>query len=299
MGCSIKAVHEDEEEYEWLCKNYGEKCQYRHGSPDCYGTHARDLQRRARLEHEAEVRTRLGSKVEEINSSMGKVSSPTNRDNTQKESMMTGFQFPGANKFVDRMFRKADGIVWDLMTGKVGVATSDGIATIEGEGDDARITVNVMDDFGVALPAFAQSTPPDAIKVGDIIYRGKRDTVSFVIEKKENGKFRVMNVDGTSSTWTAPKVQMLGFDSGVMVLRSLVSMLPNGNDGLGQMQGNLLPMIMMAGGPDGLDMEKILPLMLMTQSGAAGTGGMGNMMQTMLMMQMFSGKGGKSPFFKD
>lgn len=213
---------------------------------------------------------------------------------------MTGFQFPGANKFVDRMFRKADGIVWDLMTGKVGVQTSDGIATIEGEGDDARITVNVMDDFGIALPAFAQSTPPEAIKVGDIIYRGKRDNVSFVIEKKENGKFRVMNADGTSTTWTAPKVSMLGFDSGVMVLRSLVSMLPNGNDGLGQMQGNLLPMIMMAGGPDGLDMEKILPLMLMTQSGAA-SGGMGNMMQTMLMMQMFTGSkgGGKSPFFKD
>lgn len=217
---------------------------------------------------------------------------------------MTGFQFPGANKFVDRMFRKADGIVWDLMTGKVGVATSDGIATIEGEGDDARITVNVMDDFGIALPAFAQSTPPDAIKVGDIIYRGKRDNISFVIEKKDNGKFRVMNVDGTSATWTAPKVQMLGFDSGVMVLRSLVSMLPNGNDGLGQMQGNLLPMIMLAGGPDGLDMEKILPLMLMTQSGAAGTGGMGNMMQTMLMMQMMGGSkgglgGGKSPFFRE
>lgn len=293
MGSIVSAVADDEDEYEALCKKYGEQVRYSLGHPNCYGEHARQLKERQRNEWAA--------KNAAIKGTTGSVSSPTNRNNTQKESMMTGFQFPGANKFVDRMFRKADGIVWDLMTGKVGVATSDGIATIEGEGDEARITVNVMDDFGVALPAFAQSTPPDAIKVGDIIYRGKRDNVSFVIEKKENGKFRVMNVDGTSATWTAPKVQMLGFDSGVMVLRSLVSMLPNGNDGLGQMQGNLLPMIMLAGGPDSLDMEKILPLMLMTQSGAAGTGGMGNMMQTMLMMQMMGGgsKGGKSPFFKE
>lgn len=204
---------------------------------------------------------------------------------------MNALSLPGGNKFLDRMFRKADGVVWDLMSGKVGVQTSEGIVTIDGEGDDARISINLLDDFGMALPAFAQSTPVDAIKVGDIIYRGKRDTISFVIEKKDNGKFRVMNTDGTSATWTAPKVSILGLDSGVMVLRSLMTMLPNGDKGLGQMQGMLLPLMMMGG--EDLDLEKMLPLMLMSQTGGLG-GDSGNMMQMMLMMQMF--KGGDSPF---
>lgn len=204
---------------------------------------------------------------------------------------MNALNLPGGNKFLDRMFRKADGVVWDLMSGKVGVQTSEGIVTIEGEGDDARISINLLDDFGMALPAFAQSTPVDAIKVGDIIYRGKRDTISFVIEKKDNGKFRVMNTDGTSATWTAPKVSILGLDSGVMVLRSLMTMLPNGDKGLGQMQGMLLPLMMMGGD---VDMDKMLPMMLMTQTGGLGGDAGGNLMQTMMLMQMM--KGGGTPF---
>ena len=203
--------------------------------------------------------------------------------------------FLNNNKFMDRMFRKADGVVWDIMTGKIGVQTGEGIATITGEGDDAQITLNVMDDFGVALPAFAQSTPVASINVGDIIYRGKRDTISFVIAKTDNGKFRVMSTDGTTSTWTPPKVAMLGFETGVMVLRSLATMLPNGDKGLGAMQNMLLPMLMMGGGELG-DMESMLPLMLMTQTNGGDGGGMGNMMQTMMLMKMMGGQNGtKTP----
>lgn len=204
--------------------------------------------------------------------------------------------FPGADKLMSRFFRPAEGIVWDLMSGKVGVQTSEGIVTLSGEGDDAQISINLLDDFGMPLPAFAQSTPVDAIKVGDIIYRGKRETVSFVI-KAEDGKFRVMNVDGTSSAWSPPKVNVLGFDSGVMVLRSLMTMLPNGDKGLGQMQSMLLPMMMMGG--DNADLEKLMPLMLMSQTGNLGggadAGGMGNMMQMMMLMKMMGGDKGGTP----
>ena len=82
---------------------------------------------------------------------------------------MSSFNFPGANKFMDRMFRKADGVVWDLMSGQIGVQTSEGIVTLVGEGENARVNINLLDEFGIALPAFAQSTPIDQIKVGDII----------------------------------------------------------------------------------------------------------------------------------
>jgi hypothetical protein len=203
---------------------------------------------------------------------------------------MTAYNFPGADKFVSRMFRKAEGVVWDLMTGKIGVATDEGIATLDlSDAANPRVNINLFDEFGLVLPAFAQSTPVDAINVGDIIYRGKRDTVSFVVEKKD-GKFLVMSTDGTSSTWTPPKVSMLGFESGVMVLRSLVSMLPGGDRGVQSMQSMLMPMMLM-GGLEGEGLERMLPLMLMSQMNSAGVPGDGtnNMMMAMMLASMMKG----------
>ena len=205
-----------------------------------------------------------------------------------KEQKMSKINFPGADKFMSRMFRKVDGVVWDMMTGKIGVATDEGIATLDvSDADSPRININLFDEFGMALPAFAQSTPVDAINVGDIIYRGKRDTISFVIEKKD-GKFRVMNVDGTSATWTPPKTSMLGLESGVMVLRSLVNMLPTGQAGVNSMQNMLMPLMLM-GGLEGDGVEKLMPFMLMSQMNGGGTGDMNGMMMAMMMSGMMKG----------
>jgi hypothetical protein len=218
----------------------------------------------------------------------------------QQENTMNGFNFPGSNKLLDRMFRKADGVVWDLMSGKIGVQTDEGIVTLEGTGEDAQVNVNLFDDFGMALPAFAQATPKNGVQVGDIIYRGTRNNIAWVIEKTEvekdgvtTYKFKLMKPNGETTNWNPPKVSLMGFESGVMVLRSLVSMLPGGQGDLGQMQGMLMPLMMM-GGLEGDAMEKMMPLMLMQMTGGQGAGGMGNMMQTMLLMQMM--KGGNSPF---
>ena len=210
------------------------------------------------------------------------------------------------NKLMDRFFRQVDGVVWDLMTGKVGVRTSDGIITLEGTGDDAQVTINMFDQFGLEVPAFAQSTPSASVAVGDLIY-GDRKALGWVVSVNVKPSptvpdvdssvapssvksFTLMTPDGTRKSWTPPKVSMLGFDSGVMVLRSLMNMLPGGNAGLGQMQNMLMPMLMMGG--DGVDLNSIMPLMLFQATNGSGdTGGMGNMMQMMLMMQLM-GKGG-------
>lgn len=215
---------------------------------------------------------------------------------------------PGANKFMDRLFRKADGVVWDLMSGKVGIQTKDGIATCEGEGEDATVNINLIDQFGMSIPAFAQSTPVDGVKAGDIIYFGATDKPGFVIEKKVSDKgvitFVLLKVDGQRTTWKPPKVTLLGTESGVMVLRSLLTMLPGGAGGLTGLQGALLPMLMM-GGDSGIDMEKMLPLMLMGQMQAAPVAAadgttvaapnpMAQMLPMMMMMGMMKGGGGSS-----
>lgn len=238
----------------------------------------------------------------------------------------------GGDKFMDRLFRKAPGVVWDMMSGKVGVQTKEGIATFTGEGDDAQIDINLFDQFGMEVPAFAQSTPVAAVNVGDLIYFGSTDKPGWIIEKRygvkptgsstprrptkkstaagpgaeltvaaedidtSNVSFTLMKVDGQRTTWKPPKVSMLGMGAdGVMVIRSLLTMLPGGQSDLNGMQGNMMMMMQMQamngdGEEGGLDMEKMMPLMLMGAMG--GNGGGGNMMQTMMMMQMMSGKGG-------
>lgn len=234
-----------------------------------------------------------------------------------KGKMMNALSNLGGDKFLNRLFRKADGVVWDLMTGKVGISTKEGIATLVGEGEDAQIEINMIEQFGMEVPAFAQSTPIESVNVGDVIYFGATEKPGWVIGKKvsggsaakaksrtapavaaEEGKtvgFQLMKVDGQRTSWTPPKVSMLGMgDAGVMVLRSLLTMLPNGSQGLNGIQNNIgmmMQMQLMSGGDTKLDLEGMLPLMLMGQMNGDAAGG-NNMMQTMLMMKMMGGLGG-------
>jgi hypothetical protein len=208
-------------------------------------------------------------------------------------------------KMMGRMFRQVDSVVWDLMSGKLGVRTSDGeIATIEGTGEDITVVINPFEDFGLAVPAFAQATPVDAVKEGDLIYTsGEAPGWIISIKTSAEGKksFKLMRPGGNISTWVPPKVQMFGFDSGVLVVRSLINLLPTGADGLGSLQGMMLPMMMMGGD---MDLEKMMPLMLMSQmnGGSTTANPMAGMMQMMMMSKMlgsnnpFSSNTNKSPF---
>lgn len=50
MSDSITRVFEDIEEYEYLCKKYKEKVQYKNGFPDYSGEHAKELIKREKEE---------------------------------------------------------------------------------------------------------------------------------------------------------------------------------------------------------------------------------------------------------
>jgi hypothetical protein len=215
--------------------------------------------------------------------------------------------------FMDRFFRSVDNVVWDMMSGKVGFKTSSGICAIDlgavsedkTEAPDAQVSVNPFEDFGMAVPAFAQSVPVDSIALGDMIFSSATNKVLGWVVKVQGKSFKLMKQEGTRSDWVPPKVQMLGFDSGVMVLRSLMNMLPGGASGLGQMQNMLMPMMamgMMGDGDSGggMDMKAMMPMMLMSQMGMggaepapAGSNPMAGMMPMMMMMQMM--KGGSGP----
>jgi hypothetical protein len=198
------------------------------------------------------------------------------------------------SRLTENMFRRADGVVWDVMTGKIGIVTDEGIATLEGEGDDAVVNINLVNDFGVAVPAYAQSTQQADVKVGDIIITGAKGNISWVIERKETDtgvKYKTMRPSGESGSWSPPKKTVMGFDTGVMVLRPLMSM--TGDGGMQNMQQTMMMMAMMSqGGNGGISanaFDKIMPLMLMGGSNAQ------NPMQMMLMMQMMQGGLGNQP----
>ena len=209
------------------------------------------------------------------------------------EKLMNFNNFFNGQKLINRFFRQVDNVVWDLTTGKVGIVGNEGITSIEGEGEDAQVVINLFDQFGVPVPAFAQGTPTDSVKIGDLIY-GARNVLGWVVEIKEKS-FVVLKPDGTRSTWSPPKTALIGFGGDVMVLRSLMNILPNGSSGLANFQNMLLPLMFMGG--DNADLEQIMPLMLMTQMGTnAPTGdgtdatnplaGMQQMLPMLLMMNV-------------
>jgi hypothetical protein len=227
-----------------------------------------------------------------------------------EEKIMEMKDMFSSNKLMDRFFRKVDGAVWDLMSGKIGIKTADGIVTMEGSGEDATVTLNMIEQFGIGIPAFAQNTPQSAVQIGDLIY-GAKGPLGWITEKNEKS-FKLLKSDGTHTVWSPPKVAMFGFDGGVMVLRSLMNMLPGGAGGLAGMQGALMPLLMMGG--DGMDIGDMMPMLLMGQMGMVGTtpaanpdgtpvapvaNPMANMLPMMMMMQMMKGKGGSNGGFFD
>jgi len=201
--------------------------------------------------------------------------------------MMNGFDL---SRLTETMFRRADGVVWDALTGKMGIVTDEGIATLEGTGDDATININMMSEFGVAIPAYAQSTQKIDVKEGDIIITGA-GKISWVIERKETDagvRYKTMKLSGDTGSWVPPKKTIMGMDTGVMVLRPLISMTNGGTEGLQGMQQMLMMMAMVGGGKaNAAAFDKIMPFMLM----GGLQGGSQNPMQMMLMMQMMQGGG--------
>lgn len=204
-------------------------------------------------------------------------------------------------KQIDRMFKRVDGVVWDLMTGRVGVKKGESVL-LRGElvfTDDTNteadfdITEQIFEQFSMPIPAFAQNTSRTDVKIGDMIVLGNG---SYGWVKKINPKsYTIMTTNGTTTTWTPPKIEALGFSSndGIMVVRSLMQMggSTDGNGNLQSMQTNLMPMLMMMGDNDEA-MNSMIPMMLMMQSQGAGSS-FANMMPMMMMMNM---TGGKNPF---
>jgi len=201
------------------------------------------------------------------------------------------------NRFMNRLFRKVGGLVWDLSNGQIGMQTNDGILTLDipAEADgEFGIVANPFDAFGMKVPAFATNTPLSAVEVGDIIV-GAEKILGWVINVNQRSLDLKTPQGTTTKGYAPPKVAVLGGAAdGVLVVKSLFSLV-GGTGGLAGLQSNPLLLMAMTSGND-QSLEKILPLLLLSQTGAAaadaGAPAAANPMASMLPLLLMSGQGG-------
>lgn len=207
--------------------------------------------------------------------------------------------FNAQSKFMDRLFRKVDGLVWDVVSGKLGVQGVDGVYSLEAnesevaDGEVAvveyNISVNPFDGFGLPIPAFASNTKLEDIAAGDLIV-GAKGVLGWVKEVKQKSLV-LLGMDGMTKNYTPPKVAIFGQD-GVLVVKSLTGLL--GGTGAQGLQGSLMPLLMMGGGGSGLDLDKMIPMMLYMQmsNGNAGSNALSSMLPMMMIMGSLGGNSG-------
>lgn len=212
----------------------------------------------------------------------------THNNTKEKTSMFnnTGMASMNTNKMMDKLFRKADDVVWDLMSGKIGVMKDDSIITAEQDDDLGWITSeNMFADFGTSIPAFATAMPLTAVSEGDMVMDSKG--VAGWITQKGKSTFKLLKANGQNTKWTPPKTMVNGNTQTVMVVKTIFG------DNLSSMQGSLLPIMMMMEeeGTGDEALSSLIPLMMMQGGMMQTEGGNNSMMQTMLMMKAMKGGG--------
>lgn len=171
------------------------------------------------------------------------------------------------NKFLNRMFRRVGGLVWDVLTGQIGLQTEQGTYTVSFDGEgNATLNVNPVDGLGLAIPAFATQATHEEVSNGDIIV-GDQGIIGWVVDKTASA-YKVLDHNGHTKTYSPPKVAIMN-TQGVLVVRNLLN-LTGGAQGANNFASNLLPLLVLGGSDSKL--EKILPFLLM-QSQAPAAGG--------------------------
>ena len=208
-----------------------------------------------------------------------------------------------SSKFLNRLFQRVGGLVWELTTGKLGIKDTNGIYTLESTPAVAatrdtpaveassQIVVNPFDSFGIDIPAFATSTSLADVAVGDIIV-GESSILGWVVDKKP-ASLVLLDKSGMRKQYNPPKVTVIGTGNNVLVVKNLLN-LAGGQDGLAGLQGNLLPLLMLGGDTENA-LEDILPLLLFSQGNNAAAGGMSSILPLLLLKKGgLGGSGGIS-----
>lgn len=199
------------------------------------------------------------------------------------------------SKFLNRMFRKVNGVVWDLASNSMGLQNTNGIytlnqRTVERENQPAEtvftVNVNPFDAFGLPVPAFAQLTKLEDVSVGDIVV-GDKGALGWVT-KKHARSLELMDQNGMTKNYTPPKVSVMDMD-GALVVKSLTGLF--GQQGGAGFSNALLPLVLAGGN----NLDDLLPLLLLTQQQAGDNpNALAQALPTILMVKTLSDKSGNA-----
>lgn len=183
-------------------------------------------------------------------------------------------------KMMERMFKKVDGVVYDMTTSAVGIVKGESIFTVgkneEGEYD---LVENMFSSLSAPIPAWARAVPLDQVKELDMIL--SQDGTPFGwVTKVNKSSMRVLKPTGTQSNVVPSKVNLLGQGQTVMVISSM---------GTNANTGGMDPMMMMAMMGDDADMSDLMPMLMMMQ-GQGGAMDMNAMIPMLMMSKMGKGE---------
>lgn len=203
------------------------------------------------------------------------------------------------SKMMDRMFKKVEGVVVDMTTNSIGLVRDGSVFSVSKDEDgDYGLSENLFAEMSMSIPAFAQATPMANVKAGDLVLNAAGQPLGWVI-KKTPKQLKVLKPSGQESTLSPAKSNLMGQGQTIMVVNSMMGE---------NLQANM-PMLM-AMSDDGDAMDKMIPLMLMSQQGQAegapamnpmmlmmmaNGDGSNDMMKMMAMQQMMGSGGGQAP----
>ncbi len=231
---------------------------------------------------------------------------------TMKTTKTTGL----AQKMINRMFKKVDGVKLDFMSGNIGLERDGSIFTIQevekpelkdGESEkpsEYYLSENLFAEMAMDMPAFAQATPLNKVQPRDLVLDQAGNVMGWATSATDKS-IKIIKPNGQSTTYSPSKVEMMGGGRTVMVISSMMtgnmnSMMPmlmlmqdEDGDDSGGMKDMMMPLMMMQMGGQGQEMEGGMnPMMMMMMLGKeSGDSSMKEMLP--MMMMMGGGMGGQ------
>ena len=196
-------------------------------------------------------------------------------------------------KMINKMFRRVDGVVFDITTGTIGIEKDGSVFTL---GSDGLLAENMFAEMSAPIPAFAKAIKLSEVKLGDLVINQSGEPFGFVTKLNEKS-LGVLKTNGTVSTVSPAKVNLLGEGQTIMVVQNLGAggidpmMLMLMGDGEGSDEMFIMLSMMQSGNSGNVSgMNNMLPMLLLSKNKdtSKGSGSGGDMFQNMRMMQMMT-----------
>jgi len=187
---------------------------------------------------------------------------------------------------MNRMFKEVT-VSYDMMSNQMALTNESGnLVSVDWSTDQPTIVENLLGDFGMELPAFAQAVPISTVKKKSIILDRNGEICGWVTDIDAD-RLEVLTLSGEITTMTASAVSMGMGSMGktVMVVMDMFSGMQGAQVEGQPDQGAMMQQMFMMSALSNSDMDPMMLAMMMQ-----GQGGQGGMAMNPMMMMALAGK---------